>query len=55
MTTKAGRYSAGLTRHTEVEEYPVMGTTSIRFRLTPDGFFPRNPALDVPPSPEIAQ
>jgi hypothetical protein len=24
-------------------------------RLTPDGFVPRNPALDVPPSPEVPQ
>jgi hypothetical protein len=27
----------------------------LHIRLTPDGFFPRNPALDVPPSPEVAQ
>jgi primary-amine oxidase len=45
-------YTVGLTHHPEVEEYPVMATTSIGFRLTPDGFFPRNPALDVPPPGE---
>jgi Cu2+-containing amine oxidase len=26
-----------------------MATTGIGFRLTPDGFFSRSPALDVPP------
>jgi primary-amine oxidase len=30
------------------EEYPVMTTESVGFSLRPDGFFNRNPALDVP-------
>jgi primary-amine oxidase len=42
-------YSTGLTHHPGVEDYPVMATTGIGFRLTPDGFFSRSPALDVPP------
>jgi len=37
-----------VTHHPEVEEYPVMTTTSIGFRVTPSGFFTRNPDLDAP-------
>ncbi len=33
------------------EDWPVMPVTHIGFMLKPDGFFERNPALDVPPSP----
>jgi primary-amine oxidase len=40
----------GTTHLPTSEEYPVMPTTSIGFRLTPEGFFSRNPALDVLPS-----
>jgi primary-amine oxidase len=32
------------------EDWPVMPVASIGFQLKPDGFFPRNPALDVPPT-----
>ncbi len=31
------------------EDWPVMPVSSIGFQLKPDGFFPRNPALDLPP------
>jgi primary-amine oxidase len=31
------------------EQWPVMPVDSIGLRLEPDGFFDRNPALDVPP------
>jgi primary-amine oxidase len=31
------------------EDWPVMPVASIGFQLKPDGFFERNPALDVPP------
>jgi primary-amine oxidase len=41
-------YTAAMTHHPEVEEYPVMTTTSIGFRLAPSGFFASNPALDAP-------
>jgi primary-amine oxidase len=41
-------YTMGTTHLPTSEEYPVMPTTSIGFRLTPEGFFSRNPALDVP-------
>jgi primary-amine oxidase len=41
-------YTVGITHPPEIEEYPVMTTASIGFRLTPDGFFSRNPALNVP-------
>lgn len=32
------------------EDWPVMPVSTIGFSLKPDGFFERNPALDVPPS-----
>lgn len=32
-----------------VEDWPVMPVASIGFALRPDGFFTRNPAMDVPP------
>jgi primary-amine oxidase len=38
--------------HTHVprpEDWPVMPVCSIGFHLKPDGFFARNPALDLPP------
>jgi primary-amine oxidase len=31
------------------EDWPVMSVSSIGFHLKPDGFFTRNPALDLPP------
>ena len=31
------------------EDWPVMPVSSIGFQLKPDGFFTRNPALDLPP------
>jgi primary-amine oxidase len=34
------------------EDWPVMPVSSIGFLLRPDGFFTRNPALDLPP-PEL--
>jgi primary-amine oxidase len=32
------------------EDWPVMPVGHIGFTLKPDGFFERNPALDVPPT-----
>lgn len=32
-----------------LEDWPVMPVASIGFQLKPDGFFPSNPAMDVPP------
>jgi len=32
-----------------MEDWPVMPVGSIGFHLKPDGFFDRNPALDLPP------
>ena len=31
------------------EDWPVMPVATIGFSLKPDGFFERNPAMDVPP------
>jgi len=31
------------------EDWPVMPACALGFHLKPDGFFARNPALDVPP------
>ena len=33
-----------------LEDWPVMPVSSLGFALKPDGFFERNPALDLPPS-----
>ena len=41
-------YTLALTHHPRVEDYPVMPTETIGFRIVPDGFFDGNPALDVP-------
>jgi primary-amine oxidase len=43
-------HSFGLTHDVRVEDYPVMPTEYAGFMLVPDGFFDRNPAIDVPPS-----
>ncbi len=45
-------HTFGLTHDVRVEDYPVMPTEYTGFLLVPDGFFDRNPALDVPPSPD---
>jgi len=43
-------YSFGHTHIPRAEDYPVMPTAYIGFTLKPNGFFPMNPANDVPPS-----
>jgi primary-amine oxidase len=45
-------HTFGLTHDVRVEDYPVMPTEYTGFLLVPDGFFDRNPAIDVPPSPD---
>ncbi len=44
-------YTFGIHHVTRPEEWPVMAVDVISFWLKPVGFFDRNPALDVPPSP----
>ena len=44
-------HTFGLTHVVRPEDYPVMPTEYARCTLVPFGFFDRNPALDVPPSP----
>ena len=33
-----------------LEDWPVMPVATLGFQLKPDGFFERNPALDLPPT-----
>jgi primary-amine oxidase len=42
-------YTFGQTHVPRLEDWPVMPVTSAGFTLRPDGFFDRNPALDLPP------
>lgn len=44
-------YSFGVTHLPRPEDWPVMPVEYTGFLLMPYGFFERNPALDVPPSP----
>jgi primary-amine oxidase len=46
-------YTFGHTHIPRPEDYPVMPTAYIGFLLKPFGFFDRNPAVDVPPSPRV--
>jgi primary-amine oxidase len=41
-------YTLGITHIPRPEEWPIMPTAHVGFRLIPGGFFARNPALDVP-------
>jgi primary-amine oxidase len=42
-------YTFGQTHIPRLEDWPVMPVVSVGFSLRPDGFFDRNPALDLPP------
>jgi len=42
-------YTFGQTHTPRLEDWPVMPVSSVGFLLRPDGFFDRNPALDLPP------
>ena len=44
-------YVFGIHHITRPEDWPVMPVDRVSFWLKPFGFFDRNPALDVPPSP----
>lgn len=41
-------YTFGVTHVPRAEDWPVMPAARAGFKLLPDGFFTRNPALDVP-------
>ena len=41
-------YTLGVTHIPRPEEWPIMTVHPAGFRLVPDGFFDRNPAVDVP-------
>ncbi|PYH93493.1 amine oxidase [Aspergillus ellipticus CBS 707.79] len=43
-------HTFGLTHNPRIEDFPVMPMERISVMLRPDGFFTRNPALDVPQS-----
>jgi primary-amine oxidase len=42
-------YTFGQTHIPRLEDWPVMPASTVGFLLRPDGFFDRNPALDLPP------
>ena len=42
-------YTFGQTHVPRLEDWPVMPVVPVGFTLRPDGFFDRNPALDLPP------
>jgi primary-amine oxidase len=42
-------YTFGQTHIPRLEDWPVMPVSSVGFLLRPDGFFDRNPAIDLPP------
>jgi primary-amine oxidase len=41
-------HTFGLTHFPRVEDWPIMPVDSVGFKLRADGFFGRNPAMDVP-------
>lgn len=41
-------HTFGLTHFPRVEDWPIMPTDTVGFKLRADGFFDRSPALDVP-------
>ena len=43
-------YNLGITHQPRPEDWPVMPMVHAGFTLRPDGFFDRNPALDMPPT-----
>jgi primary-amine oxidase len=45
-------HTIGLTHVPRPEDYPVMPTETIGFKIVPHGFFAKNPALDVPDLPK---
>ena len=47
-------YVFGIHHITRVEDWPIMPVDTVSFWLKPFGFFDRNPALDVAPSPPDA-
>jgi primary-amine oxidase len=46
-------YSFGVTHVPRPEDWPIMPVEYTGFLLQPIGFFDRNPALDVPPTPAV--
>ena len=45
-------HTIGITHVPRPEDYPVMPTETIGFKIVPHGFFDRNPALDAPDLPK---
>lgn len=41
-------YTMGITHLPRVEEHPIMAVHKATFKLVPNGFFNRNPAIDLP-------
>lgn len=43
-------YTFGMHHVPRLEDWPIMPVETVAFMLKPDGFFDRNPSVDVPPS-----
>lgn len=41
-------YTVGITHTPRVEDWPVMPSATMGFKIAPESFFKRNPALDIP-------
>lgn len=41
-------YTVGITHAPRVEDWPVMPSASMGFKIMPEAFFKRNPAIDIP-------
>lgn len=41
-------YTVGITHTPRVEDWPVMPSATMGFKIMPESFFKRNPALDIP-------
>lgn len=46
-------HTFGLTHNPRIEDFPVMPMEKVSVMLKPDGFFTKNPALDVPQSNQL--
>lgn len=48
-------YTVGITHAPRVEDWPIMPSATMGFRIIPESFFKRNPALDLPESDGLVE